>query len=64
MIKQFVTEIGGIEVWGIISICLFATVFAGAFIWAFCQKKSHMAKMSAIPLDDSNVPTAKGVSNE
>jgi len=64
MIKNFVTEIGGIEVVGMISICLFFTVFTGAFIWACCQKKSLMIEMSALPLNDGEVPAAKGVSHE
>ena len=61
MIKNFVTDIGGIEVWGVISICLFATVFTGAFIWACCQKKSLMVKMSALPLHDGS---EEGASHE
>ena len=63
MIKYFVTKIGGIEVWGMISICLFATVFTGAFIWALCQKKSLMTKMGSLPLND-DAPAPKGVSHE
>ena len=64
MIKNFVNNIGGIEVVGIISICLFFTVFIGAFIWALCQKKSLMTKMSALPLHDGDAPALKGVSHE
>lgn len=64
MIKNFVTQIGGIEVWGIISICLFATVFVGTFIWALCQKKSLMTKMSKLPLHDGEALDKKGVSHE
>ena len=64
MIKNFVNNIGGIEVVGIISICLFFTVFTGALIWACFQKKSLMLKMGALPLNDGEAPTAKGVSHE
>ena len=64
MIKHFVTEIGGIEVWGMISICLFFTIFIGAFIWACCQKKSFLNQMSSLPLNDGDAPDKKGVSHE
>ena len=64
MINHFVTEIGGIEVFGVISICLFCVVFVGAFIWALTQKKSLMTKMESLPLHDGDATTAKGVSHE
>ena len=52
MIKNVVSEIGGVAVFGIISICLFFAVFGGAMIWAFVQKKSLCQEMSALPLED------------
>jgi hypothetical protein len=52
MITNVVREIGGIAVFGIISICLFFAVFGGALIWALLQKKSLCQKMSALPLED------------
>jgi hypothetical protein len=64
MIKNFVTEISNIEVYGVISICLFAAVFTGALGLAFCQKKSFMKKMSDLPLHDGDAPSTKGFSNE
>ena len=48
---------GGIDTYGVVSICLFFTVFLGAVIWAMRIKKSHADSMSALPLDDAEPKT-------
>ena len=55
MIKNVLTHIGGIEVYGIISICLFFAVFTGALIWALLVRKSFADRMSGLPLDDGTL---------
>ena len=50
MIKSILTHIGGIEHYGIISMCLFVFVFVGMLIWVFTMKKSHVNDMAAAPL--------------
>lgn len=52
MIKNVLTDIGGIGLYGVISICLFFAVFTGMLIWACRIKKSFAQKMSACPLHD------------
>lgn len=52
MIQNVIRDIGGIAVFGIISICLFFTVFGGAVLWALLQKESFCETMSALPLED------------
>ena len=42
MIQNILRHLGGIEHYGIISLCLFGTVFIGVLIWAFIQKKTHL----------------------
>lgn len=65
MIKNVVSEIGGIGLYGVISICLFFAVFIGMLIWAFRLKKSYGQQMSACPLNDGEVkPNRKGTSHE
>lgn len=54
MIKNVLTHIGGIEVYGIISICLFFAVFTGALVWAALVRKSFADRMSGLPLDDGS----------
>ena len=60
MINQFINDIGGIGVFGTISICLFFLVFSGVLIFAFTQKKSAINAASALPLDDANISPVKG----
>ena len=61
MIQNVLQDIGGVGIYGIISICLFFLVFSGALVWACFQKKSLMKSMSALPLQDSDsVRTKEG----
>jgi hypothetical protein len=51
MIQNVLHHIGGIGLYGIISICLFFTVFLGVVAWAALLKKPYLKSMSALPLD-------------
>jgi hypothetical protein len=63
MIKNVLSDIGGVGLYGVISICLFFTVFVGSLIWVFLLRKPHLNSMSHLPLDDgSQDPTPKGTS--
>jgi hypothetical protein len=65
MIKNVLSEIGGIGLYGVISICLFFAVFTGMLIWALRMKKAVAQKMSACALDDGETKSVrKGVSHE
>ena len=65
MIKNVISDIGGIGLYGIVSICLFFAVFIGMLIWAFRMKKSFAQKMSASPLDDGELKSnRRGISHE
>ena len=52
MIKNVLTHIGGVEVYGVISICLFFTVFSVAVVLALRMKKSVAQRLGALPLED------------
>ena len=52
MMRNVISAMGGVEIYGIISILLFFAVFTGALIWAVVQKKAFCNTMSALPLDD------------
>jgi hypothetical protein len=65
MIKNVVSEIGGVGLYGVISICLFVTVFTGALVWAWRLKKPFLKTMSGLPLEDGSVrPETKGAIHE
>lgn len=52
MIKNVLSDIGGVGLYGVISISLFFAVFIGMLIWTFSMKKTFAQKMSALPLND------------
>lgn len=65
MIKNVLTNIGGIGIYGVVSICLFFAVFTGMLIWAFRMKKPYLKTMSSMPLDGGEKNSAsKGPSHE
>ncbi len=51
MIKNILTHIGGIENYGIISLCLFFAFFIGMLIWAFSLKKPYLEDMAGAALE-------------
>jgi len=51
MIHSLLKHLGGIQQYGIFSLCLFCAIFLGVLIWAFAQKKSHLVYMSRVALD-------------
>ena len=61
MVKNVLSDIGGIGIYGVVSICLFFAVFVGAFIWSMLLKKSDLDSRSVLPLEDGTIaPTKKG----
>jgi hypothetical protein len=58
MIRNVLQEIGGIGLYGVVSICLFVTVFSGAFLWAFMLRKPFLQSMSQLPLEDGEMKGA------
>lgn len=65
MIKNVLSDIGGVGLYGVISISLFFTVFIGMLIWVWAMKKSFAQSMSALPLDDGEKKSdRKGASHE
>jgi hypothetical protein len=64
MIRNVLTDIGGIGLYGVISICLFFGVFSGALIWAFLLRKPHLRQMSQLPLNDGSRETSQPSDHE
>ena len=63
MIRNVLTHIGGIEVYGIISVVLFFVLFSATLIWAFRLKKAHLESMGSLPLADASQPEAPSKPN-
>ena len=51
MIQNILSHLGGVEHFGIVSLCLFCTVFIGVLFWTFLQNKSHLEYMARVALD-------------
>jgi hypothetical protein len=51
MIQNVLRHLGGIENYGILSLCLFFACFLGTVVWAFCLKKPFLNSMAALPLE-------------
>ena len=51
MIENVTHSIGGMSLYGVISICLFVAVFVGVLIWAVRLKAPYLKSMSRLPLD-------------
>jgi hypothetical protein len=65
MIQNVLRDIGGVGIYGVVSICLFFAVFTGSVVLSVCMKKSVAEKISALPLEDGEqVSARKGVSHE
>jgi len=61
MIKDVLREIGGVGLYGVVSVLLFFSVFAGALVWTLLQRRSLCDSMGSLPLrNDGNDPALKG----
>ena len=64
MIQNVLKEIGGVGIYGVISVCLFCALFGGALLSACLHKKAFINRMSTLPLEDSGTqPDPKGDSH-
>jgi hypothetical protein len=52
MIENVMQNIGGVGIFGVISICLFFAFFTGMLWWAGRLKKGYLNTMQALPLDE------------
>jgi hypothetical protein len=58
MIKNVLSETGGIAMYGIASICLFFVVFVAALIFTFMKRRPYLTHMSSLPLEDESSVSA------
>jgi len=50
MIQNVLSRIGGVEAYGIISICLFFASFLGVLVWSLTRRQSYLNTMRELPL--------------
>jgi len=63
MIQNVLHDIGGIGMYGVISVCLFLLVFTVATLRACLLKKSVVHAISTLPLEDGTVRRPTGDSD-
>jgi cbb3-type cytochrome oxidase subunit 3 len=59
MIQNVLQHLGGIENYGILSICLFFLCFLGILAWALRLKKSYLDSAAALPLQNDREESKK-----
>ncbi len=55
IINQFIESIDGIEVFPIISLFIFISIFGLTTFWALSLKKGDVEKMKEVPFDDNEI---------
>ena len=56
MVEKVLNHIGGVGVFGAISICIFFAFFIGMLVWVGCLKKTYLNSMRHLPLDGGSAP--------
>ena len=51
MVQNVIRTLGGVENYGVISLCLFCAVATGVFIWAMTRARNHLDHMAQLPLE-------------
>jgi hypothetical protein len=65
MIKDLISRLGGIESYGILSLLLFISVFAGMVMWSCLLRKPFLNRMARMPLDaDPDQPSSESHRDE
>jgi len=54
MIRDALSNIGGIGIYGVVSIALFFATFISVLVWAFRLKKPWLQTMSKLPLEPND----------
>ncbi|MGA2245925.1 MAG: cbb3-type cytochrome c oxidase subunit 3 [Verrucomicrobiota bacterium] len=52
MEEKIICSMSGVGIYGVISICIFVSFFAGMLVWAFTKKDNYLDKMGNLPLEN------------
>jgi len=58
MIRDVLQHVGGIGLYGMVSLLLFFGVFVGVLVWAFRLERGHLDAAARLPLESD--PTQPG----
>ena len=51
MVENVLSRMGGVGMYGVISVVLFFAVFIGVLVWMIGLKKSYLEEMRELPLE-------------
>jgi hypothetical protein len=60
MIQNVLSDIGGIGLYGVVSVCLFFAVFTGVIVRSCLMGRRTAERLGALPLDDGAPVAPKG----
>ncbi|HHY84186.1 MAG TPA: hypothetical protein GYA07_01430 [Verrucomicrobia bacterium] len=55
MIRNVLTNIGGIGLYGVISILIFVGIFLTVLVWMLTLKRSYVEAVRKLPLEDGTI---------
>lgn len=55
MVHSILKGLGGIQQYGLFSMCLFCLVFAGAIVSVLLMKRGHLDYMARVAIEDEDV---------
>lgn len=55
MIENALRHLGGVAVYGVLSICLFFAFFLGVLLWAGRLKQPYLDTMGELPLEEDEL---------
>ena len=58
MVENVLNQIGGVGMYGVISVCLFFAAFIGVLVWTIRLKKPYLNAMRELPLESSSTADA------
>ena len=64
MIEHVLSDLNGIEIFGIISVCLFFLFFTGMLVWASRLKKTYLNSMQDLPLNSGEIHPNQDATHE
>jgi hypothetical protein len=62
MIENVIHHVGGVGVFGVISVCLFFAFFSGMLLHAARLKRPYLNSMRNLPLENENATTTNPLS--
>ena len=63
MIENVMHQLGGVNAFGLFTICLFFAFFIGMIVYAVRLKKPYLKTMCELPLQDESAPEDQPVSS-